>query len=573
MSHAWGCVWRRGRRGGREIALDLLLLMGLGLVLMASGLGLRDPWPADEPRFALVARDMLASGDWLIPRIGGDTYEDKPPLFFWLIAASLWLTQSLRVAFLLPSLLAALGCVALVYDLGRRLWSREAGLAAGLALLAAVQFVWQGRQGQIDATLCFWTTLGLYGLLRHLLLGPAWGWHALGWAAAGFGIITKGVGFLPLLLFVPYVLARGSRWQPRPRLGGGAAWALGPLALLAAVSVWLVPLWLALRADPSLAAYADEIFFEQTVERYTNAWHHLKPFWYFLVNVIPILWLPLTALLPWLVPRWRASLRNGDLRILLPLTWIVMVVAFFSFSSGKRGVYVLPALPALALICGPYLVELAGERSAQRMVFALAGLVAAVAFGAAGYALVDPGIRAHVLERYGLDVVGPLALIGALGALACAVAGPRRGFAAWGATLAATLLVIGYWANPAMDAVRSGAAFARLVESATADVAELGLVGYKEQYLLQLRRPTVNFGHARWREHRAEAADAAAWLAQRPSRMLLADPEAIAACFTTAVTREVAVANRKRWFLVSGPADPHCVARGDARAARAYGGR
>src|SRR6266545_1582672 len=111
---------------------DLLWLLLLALLLIATGIGLRDPWPADEPRFALVARDMVATGEWLLPRVGGQAYADKPPLFFWLIAMCLEVTRSLRISFLLPSFLAGCGCVALVYDLGRRLWNRETGLAAGL---------------------------------------------------------------------------------------------------------------------------------------------------------------------------------------------------------------------------------------------------------------------------------------------------------------------------------------------------------------------------------------------------------------------------------------------------------
>ena len=181
---------------------------------MATGLGLRDPWPPDEPRFALVAQDMLRTGDWLIPRVGGDLYADKPPLFFWLIAAATSLTGSLRVGFLLPSLLAGLGTLLLTYDLLRRVRGREVGLAAAFVLLLTFQFVWQARQAQIDAVLCFFTTLSLYGLLRHHCLGPARGWYLVGWAAAGLGVITKGVGFLPLLALVPFVLLAPS-WLAR----------------------------------------------------------------------------------------------------------------------------------------------------------------------------------------------------------------------------------------------------------------------------------------------------------------------------------------------------------------------
>ena len=208
-------IFRAGSTSAHDVRLDYCWLLGVGLVLIATGIGLRDPWPADEPRFALVARDMIATGEWLLPRVGGEPYPDKPPLFFWLMALAMQLTGSARAAFLLPSLLSALGCVVLVYDVARRLWNRETGLAAGLALLFTVQFVWEAREAHIDATLCFWTALGLYGLLRHLLLGPQWRWYAIGWAAAGLGVITKGVGFLPLLVLVPFALLRPPRWSPR----------------------------------------------------------------------------------------------------------------------------------------------------------------------------------------------------------------------------------------------------------------------------------------------------------------------------------------------------------------------
>src|SRR5262245_16468448 len=106
--------------GGRVAGLFLAAAIVLG-----AGLGLRDPWPPDEPRFALVATEMVASGDWLIPRVGGVNYPDKPPLFFWAIAAAYAATGSIDVAFLLPAFLSGLVVLALVYDLARRLWGPE----------------------------------------------------------------------------------------------------------------------------------------------------------------------------------------------------------------------------------------------------------------------------------------------------------------------------------------------------------------------------------------------------------------------------------------------------------------
>src|ERR1700756_2613731 len=103
----------------RSAARAAWLLFMLALVVLGAGIGLRDPWPADEPRFALSAKQMVESGNWLIPHRGHELYSDKPPTFMALQAASFELTRCWRVAFLLPSLLAALGTLLLMYDLAR----------------------------------------------------------------------------------------------------------------------------------------------------------------------------------------------------------------------------------------------------------------------------------------------------------------------------------------------------------------------------------------------------------------------------------------------------------------------
>lgn len=563
-------LFRTGMDSTAEMQRDLLWLIGIALLLIATGIGLRDPWPADEPRFALVARDMVATSDWLVPRVGGDVYADKPPLFFWMIASALTFTRSLRFAFLLPSLLAGIGCVVLVYDLARRLWNRETGFIAGLALLFCVQFVWQARQAQIDATLCFWTTLGLYGLLRHVLLGPAWRWYVVGWAAAGFGVITKGVGFLPLLVLIPYALLRAPTWTPRFTAPATAKWLLGPLAFVLATAVWLVPMLIAAENDPVIAAYRDEILFRQTVDRYANAWHHREPFWYFLVEVIPWLWLPLTALLPWTVPKWRAALRARDLRVTLLLAWIVLVVTFFSLSTGKRGVYVLPAVPAFALVCAPFLRDIAARFTAQRFVFWIAGAIAGVTALGIPYLLMRGDKRAEVLDSYDIDPLVPLIAIAALALVVCIAARPRRGFTAFAGVLTVVLLIISFWINPVMNDARSGREFIERVEGTANRDAPLGFVAFKEQYLLNVRRPIVHFGHARWREGEQEAMDAARWLSETPRAQLVVSKASFDLCFKNASAQSLGRANRIEWFLIQGAAERHCVDHGAPNLAQFY---
>jgi 4-amino-4-deoxy-L-arabinose transferase-like glycosyltransferase len=551
------------------VLLDVAGLVALALPLMGAGLGLRDPWPADEPRFALIAQDMLRSGDWLIPRIGGDLYADKPPFYFWLLASAMALTGSLRLGFLLPSLVAGLGTVLLVYDLLRRARGREVALAGAFVLLLTFQFTWQARQAQIDGVLCFLSTLSLYGLLRHLLLGPAPGWFVAGWAAAGLGVITKGVGFLPLLVLLPCaVLAR--RGWPFPGAGIGSLWLPGAAAMLVAIGLWFVPMMLSTAAGGDLLAYRNEILFEQTVSRYAGAWHHREPPWYYLTRVIPVLWLPLVALLPWLWPRWRAALRGRDTFVAVLLAWVVLVLVFFSASSGKRGVYVLPAVPALAMAAAPWLPELLRTRGPRRLAFGLAVLLAALAALGAAYFAFDAGAAERIVRDFGIHPVLPLVVAAVAAAIPVAWLRPRDGWLAYAGALVAMLVTIGVLINPRIDRMRSGRAFMSRVEQASRDVTELGLVGFREQYLLQLRRPSVNFGHARWRERAAEAADAAAWLAARPGRALLVESEARDACFGAAPAVELGRANRAQWTLVSGVPDAACVARGDRSRALLY---
>ena len=162
-----------------------------------------------EPRFALSAKQMVESGNWLI--LPAASCIRTPPLFMagrrsrtrhghWRVASCCrrcW----------------CIGYFAACYDLARRLWDRRTGLFAAAAMLAALQFVYQAKRAQIDPTVTFFVTLANYGLLRHFLLGPNWRAYWLGCFAAGLGVITKGVGVLALFMFAPYIFARMRHWQ------------------------------------------------------------------------------------------------------------------------------------------------------------------------------------------------------------------------------------------------------------------------------------------------------------------------------------------------------------------------
>jgi 4-amino-4-deoxy-L-arabinose transferase-like glycosyltransferase len=273
---------------------------------------------------------------------------------------------------------------------------------------------------------------------------------------------------------------------------------------------------------------------------------------------------------PWLWPRWRAALRDRETLLAVLLGWIVIVVAFFSASSGKRGLYILPAVPAFAMVAAPWLPELFLARGPRRVAFVLAATLTAVTAAGAVYFAVDSAAAERVLQHYAVRPVLPLAVAAVAAGIALYVFRIRDGWLAYASVLAVTVVTIGVVIEPHMNAVRSGRAFAGRLEQASAGIAELGLLQAKEQYLLQLRRPSVNFGHARWKDWESEAADAAVWFAERPGRALLVDRRAREACFPRATAVDLGRANRKHWFLVTGEAEADCVKRGDRSRAIHY---
>jgi 4-amino-4-deoxy-L-arabinose transferase-like glycosyltransferase len=312
-------------------------LLALSFVLaLAAGIGLREPSPPDEPRFALAARHMVESGQWLVPRRGQEFYADKPAVFMWMQAAIYALAGNLRVAFLLPSLIGALAALWLTWDLARRLWSRRVAWYAAGALSVCLQFGLQAKRGQIDMVLVGLTTLSLWALMRYLLLDTSVRWLWVGMFAAGVGTVTKGVGFLPVLVLVPwFVLPPGLRATSAQRRG--TDWIGAIVAFIAGAAVWLGPLLVTLvqTGDPALSTYTHELLFKQTAERYANAWHHVQPGWYYF-QVIAFMWLPGVLLLPWLGPAWARRLRRPDPRLFLLLGWSVLVLLFLASSQQHR---------------------------------------------------------------------------------------------------------------------------------------------------------------------------------------------------------------------------------------------
>ena len=301
----------------------------------------------DEGRYAEIPREMLATGNWVTPRLDGIKYFEKPALQYWMTAAGYAVFgEHAWTARLWGALTGFLG-ILMVYRTGRRIYDPGTGLHAALALAGSLLYSVIGHINTLDMGVTFFMCLSLCGFLiaqqddadaRENRI-----WMHVAWAAMGFSILSKGlIGVvLPGAVVVLYSLVQRdlSVWKKMHFLTG--------VPLMLAVSApWFV---LVCRENPEFFHF---FFIHEHFERFlTKAHGRYHPWGYF----IPIL---LAGMLPWTVtlfPALADALKSGpgkfqSARFLL--IWSAFIYFFFSISDSKLPSYILPIFPALALLIG-----------------------------------------------------------------------------------------------------------------------------------------------------------------------------------------------------------------------------
>ncbi|WP_102106717.1 ArnT family glycosyltransferase [Oceaniglobus roseus] len=322
---------------GRAASLAVLALFAV----LVAGVFLRPLLPVDETRYVAVAWEMHVNHNWFVPTKNFDLYTDKPPLLFWLINLAWTVAGVSDWAARLVGPLAAVISVLLTGRLAARLWpdDPEAGPRAVLALAGALPFVLLGGLTMFDALLTLCTVAGYLALLRALRGGLA-AFVPVGIAIA-FGVLAKGPVILlhlaPAMLLAP--LWAEVAWR-RALAGFGVAL----LSALVILAFWLVPALIL--GGPE---YREAVLWTQSAGRIGGeAAPHAKPIWFF-AALLPVL------LFPWVLAPglWRAALRTGwrgDRALRLALIWAGSAFVLFSLISGKQAHYLVPELPAVALI-------------------------------------------------------------------------------------------------------------------------------------------------------------------------------------------------------------------------------
>jgi 4-amino-4-deoxy-L-arabinose transferase-like glycosyltransferase len=337
--------------------IQIFILASFCFLLFILGVGRWDLWDPDEPRYAEVAKEMVTnSGDWILMHLNGKVYGDKPPLFFWLIALSSYLWggfTSFAVRFP-PALCGAL-TVLLTFFIGKSLYSARVGFLSGLILATSLEFTYLSTRANIDTTLTFFTTASILCFLLWVQHrkegkttdGPFGGLRFFGfYVGMALATLTKGpVGFIiPLLVSLIY-LAVQKDWKGIKSM----RLILGILLFLVTVLSWYLP-----AVSSGGKAYLQETLFKHTVDAYAKGWTHVSPFYYYFLN-FPADFLPWTLFLPGVIFFPFSKKEKGMGReFLFLLVWFVSIFLFFSFSKGKRELYLLPLYPAASVMVGHF---------------------------------------------------------------------------------------------------------------------------------------------------------------------------------------------------------------------------
>jgi len=301
----------------------------------------------DQAKQGLYVLDVVQNGHLVLPMEHGDKPATKPPLYNWAAAGiSLVRGDVTDITIRLPSVVCGFGVVVVTFLLGEMLFTGTVGLFAGLILILNYHFIKVSCLARTDMMLCFFIIITLYFfLLAYRRRRKRSIYNVLAFATMGLGSITKGpIGLIvPMLVILVYLLFKKDlkHLKSMQLPLGFAIWMVITLG-------WFIPAWI-----EGGRAFFDIVVRDEMVNRFLGVGTRAaksRPFYYlvghFFGKFLP--WSLFTA--PALVWFWKSDERGEKDRLLFPVAWFFVTLAFFSLSRGKRADYIVPLYPAASLI-------------------------------------------------------------------------------------------------------------------------------------------------------------------------------------------------------------------------------
>ncbi|SFL38479.1 ArnT family glycosyltransferase [Pelosinus propionicus] len=317
------------------VAIITIVIVFLNL----GGVPLLDP---DEPVYAETPKEMFIFNEFLSPRIYGEYWYDKPPMYYWLVAASYKIFGINEFSARFPSAVLAVACTLLVYQSGRRLFSERAGVAGALVLATSIEFFYLGKAAVTDITLLFFLSASLLAFIDKK--------YYIAYLFAGFATLTKGpIGLLfpGGIIFFYLLVTRNWALLKSMKIFSG-------LLIYAAIAA---P-WYILMYNIHGSIFVDTFLGFHNITRFTSPEHPEGVLWYYYIPVLILGFFPWTGVM--IQSIWNSLTKSTfHFSTLLFLNiWALFIFVFFTISQTKLVSYILPMYPPLSMIVGWYIDRL-----------------------------------------------------------------------------------------------------------------------------------------------------------------------------------------------------------------------
>ncbi|MDD3845432.1 MAG: glycosyltransferase family 39 protein [Syntrophorhabdaceae bacterium] len=403
--------------------IALTVLVAAAAVLLFSGLSVRSLW-GSEGRWAVIAREMMQTGNYFLPTINGIVYFDKPLLSYWAIVPFSLIWGVTETSARLPGVLAGIGTVALVFAIGRGLFGLAAGFFAGLILLTTAMFGFWSRTASAEVlnVLAIWSMLWLVqGKDRKRPFTRYMFFYLVG-AVSSFckGPLAPAVAVTTVFAVSCVEIFDESRRHGFKEMGRKVSahfgWILSPKGVLAAAcGLALFALLLFLPVIMTGSWEAVTLMWRENVVRFLEPFDHVEPFYVYFKHT-PVFLIPWTFLAVGALVHMKKWEGGPERRWLATVT--VAVFLFFTLSGSRRSYYILPLVPAFALIMGRSLAGFLSNDGEGTSVAMKAGLVVTAFFPViAGLALVFGYFGFEEYRHVSEIVAGPLIAAAGVAAL------------------------------------------------------------------------------------------------------------------------------------------------------------
>lgn len=473
------------------LAYDVAALVALASGIFFFHLGSYGLWEPDEARYAEIAREMLQSGNALVPHLNYVAYIEKPPLLYWLTTLSFWIFGVSEFAARLPVALSAIAGILATWYFTLRAFGRRHALLAGAILATTPLYAVMAQVITTDMLLTALVTIATFSFFLHWKEGARWCWIA--YLAMGLAVMTKGpVGAaLPILTMVIFL-----GWN---RELGGALRKFRAIPGLALTIVIAAPWFIAMTfREPG---FFDFYFIGEHLRRVFDADYSHSEAFYFYIPVLALGLLPWSLLVPFLT--WRSIPRNPARRFCVVAAGVTIVA--FSCASAKLIPYVLPAIPPLAVLIADGLASCAwperGSPAAlrspdSRILIESGPMLALMGAGVMIAALAAPQFRTPYVmaARPALYAIAAILLAG--GAITTLMFIAHRTAAGLGAivvTLALALIAGGY-ARLKAEPMRSYAGLSRALAEKAPDATIICYHRYVQSLPFYNRRRVILVG-------------------------------------------------------------------------------